>query len=335
MENDAYLKYTGYRAGRLFSDPKLYLGPHTAMGCMLLGFPCLLLMRRLVPDLFPDIVALSPYFFSLSAIFAAHVLPVRSGSPNRQTGLPVNEICVAVIYFSVLCCGLPAWLMLSNDEAPVEACDEEASVAEQERLLHGQMSGHVLVTYAVVKLKKARKKVTCAALRKKVTQYKATKNGTLFHKHASKLLKFSWTLSLVMMLLAPIANFFALTSNLLSAYKSGWPTIGVDDTNLPLPASGVDPYSGNTGWLGYIWSFAIFGWSIFFLVNSTVKHVYPSFKWSDYSKARVPLAVLQHADISVELNFVQGAVLTFFVLYAGGRVRPVHHAVRHALHLVQ
>lgn len=92
----------GYRGSKLQSHPVLFLAPHVVMGSSLLTLFGLYLRGDVDVDT-------SSIFLPLSLIFAVHVIPERSGIPNRSKGLPLNEVCVAMILSAA-----PAALFFSN-----------------------------------------------------------------------------------------------------------------------------------------------------------------------------------------------------------------------------
>lgn len=91
------LHFTGYRGPKLQSHPVLFLSLHTIMGSTLLFM--FAYYHLLSPTTAPDAVNVA--FFALSAVFALHAVPERSGVPNRLRGKPINEIAIAWILISV------------------------------------------------------------------------------------------------------------------------------------------------------------------------------------------------------------------------------------------
>jgi hypothetical protein len=92
MESTVVLRWAGYRSKKIAADPLLFLAPHTVMGCALLGMWVLVLLDDV------DLKRLSPAFFAVAAVFAAHILPVRNGVPNRELNLPINELLCTIIF---------------------------------------------------------------------------------------------------------------------------------------------------------------------------------------------------------------------------------------------
>lgn len=78
----------GYRGSKLQSHPVLFLAPHAIMGSIILILFGLYLR---------DITAYDQFFVPLTVAFALHVIPERSGIPNRSKGKPLNEFCFITI----------------------------------------------------------------------------------------------------------------------------------------------------------------------------------------------------------------------------------------------
>ena len=92
MESTIVLRWAGYRSKKIAADPLLFLAPHTVMGCTMLGMWVLVLAGKV------DLKRLSPALFAVAAVFAAHIIPVRNGVPNRELDLPINELLCAIIF---------------------------------------------------------------------------------------------------------------------------------------------------------------------------------------------------------------------------------------------
>jgi hypothetical protein len=92
MESTIVLRWAGYRSKKIAADPLLFLAPHTVMGCTMLGMWVLVLAGNV------DLKRLSPALFAVAAVFAAHIIPVRNGVPNRELDLPINELLCAIIF---------------------------------------------------------------------------------------------------------------------------------------------------------------------------------------------------------------------------------------------
>jgi hypothetical protein len=79
----------GYRGSKLQSHPVLFLVPHATMGSIIL-----ILFGLYLRD---NITTYNQFFLPLTVVFALHVIPERSGIPNRSKGKPLNEVCFITI----------------------------------------------------------------------------------------------------------------------------------------------------------------------------------------------------------------------------------------------
>lgn len=78
-----------YRGPKLWSHPILFLAPHAVIGSTILILHALYLL---------DYNSSSTIFFPLAVFFAIHIIPERAGIPNRRKVLPLNEMCVVLIF---------------------------------------------------------------------------------------------------------------------------------------------------------------------------------------------------------------------------------------------
>lgn len=85
----------GYRGSKLQSHPILFLTPHVIMGSIILILFGLYLRNDDDDDDSTSLV--KTIFLPLTIIFAIHVIPERSGIPNRSKGKPLNEFCIVTI----------------------------------------------------------------------------------------------------------------------------------------------------------------------------------------------------------------------------------------------
>jgi len=88
MESSPDMYYLiGYRGEKLFSDPYLFLAPHTMLGCTLLSLYGTVLWGLATKK------QTTQSFCFLTVIFALHICPVATGLP----GVTINKMCIFLV----------------------------------------------------------------------------------------------------------------------------------------------------------------------------------------------------------------------------------------------
>jgi hypothetical protein len=86
-----------FKGARMRSDPWFFLTIHTVLGCVVLA-----LWAAILLDPASISSRTATFFFLMSAAFALHIWPERSGLPNRIFHKPINEIAVFIVLFGCI-----------------------------------------------------------------------------------------------------------------------------------------------------------------------------------------------------------------------------------------